>query len=97
MIAPGPIWGTEGVRRLISSDDQKRIPLGRFGTLQNIGDAAVFLLSEAGQYVNGATLVVDGGAWRVGGGQVGSGFAYPETVLSDEAFSEVMKRVPHKL
>lgn len=97
VIAPGPIAGTEGVRRLISSDTQKQVPLGRFGTLKDMGDAAVYLFSDTGAYVNGATLVVDGGAWRVNGGQAGGGFEYPKTVLSDEPFSKIMERSSHKL
>ncbi|MEW5852068.1 MAG: SDR family oxidoreductase [Myxococcota bacterium] len=69
-IAPGPIAGTEGMDRLAPGEmGQKlaaRIPLGRFGRLEEIGDAAVFLASDAASYINGTTLVVDGGAWMVG-------------------------------
>jgi gluconate 5-dehydrogenase len=36
-------------------------PLGRWGQPEEIGGAAVFLASRAGAYVNGHTLVVDGG------------------------------------
>lgn len=97
IIAPGPIAGTEGVKRLISSDSQNQIPLGRFGSLKDMGDAAVYLFSDAGSFVNGATLVVDGGAWRVGGGQVGNGFEYPKILLSDEPFSKVIEKTSHKL
>ena len=94
VIAPGPIADTEGLRRLIDgkSDLAKGIPSGRFGSLKDMGDAVVYLFSEAGDYVNGAVLVVDGGAWHVGGGQPGGGFKYPESVLSDRPFSEVVKR-----
>ena len=35
----------------------KAIPLQRYGTVKEIADAAVFLFSDAGNYVNGATLV----------------------------------------
>jgi 3-oxoacyl-[acyl-carrier protein] reductase len=37
------------------------IPLGRYGEPSEFGRAAAFLLSEAGAYITGATLQVDGG------------------------------------
>jgi 3-oxoacyl-[acyl-carrier protein] reductase len=37
------------------------IPLGRYGDPAEFGRAAAFLLSEAGAYITGATLQVDGG------------------------------------
>lgn len=38
-----------------------RIPLGRFGEPDDIGGPVVFLASDAARYVNGASLLVDGG------------------------------------
>src|SRR5438105_3450412 len=38
----------------------KTIPSGRVGTVDDIGDAVCFLVSERATYVNGASLVVDG-------------------------------------
>ena len=40
----------------------RRIPAGRIGQTEDMAGAAVFLASRAGDYVVGATLVVDGGA-----------------------------------
>ena len=66
-IAPGPIGDTEGMKRLvpepIKEKLQQRIPLGRFGMISDIENAAVFLCSDAASYINGAVLVVDGGHW----------------------------------
>lgn len=66
-IAPGPIGDTEGMKRLvpepIKEKLQQRIPLGRFGLISDIENAAVFLCSDAASYINGAVLVVDGGHW----------------------------------
>jgi len=66
-IAPGPIEDTEGMKRLvpeaIKERLRKKIPLGRFGLIKDIENAAVFLCSDAANYINGAVLVVDGGHW----------------------------------
>jgi peroxisomal 2,4-dienoyl-CoA reductase len=66
-IAPGPIEDTEGMKRLVpeavKQKLRQRVPLGRFGLIADIENAAVFLCSEAAGYINGAVLVVDGGQW----------------------------------
>jgi peroxisomal 2,4-dienoyl-CoA reductase len=66
-IAPGPIDGTEGVRRLTSDASREQAvrtcPMGRLGTTDDIANAALYLCSDAASYVNGVTLVVDGGLW----------------------------------
>ena len=64
-IVSGPIEGTEGVRRLggesYAAMRANSIPLGRFGTVEDIGQAAVFLASPLASYITGTVLVVDGG------------------------------------
>ncbi len=73
-IVPGPIEGTEGMKRLGPSDPATRaelasaIPLGRYGTVEDIGQAAVFLASPLASYVTGALLTVDGGTYLPGSG-----------------------------
>jgi len=66
-IAPGPIEDTEGMKRLvpepIKEKLRQKVPLGRFGLIKDIENAAVFLCSDAGNFINGAVLVVDGGHW----------------------------------
>lgn len=44
-----------------SADILKRIPAGRWGRPSDIGGTAVYLASEAANYVHGAILPVDGG------------------------------------
>lgn len=64
-IAPGPIEGTEGMRRLSSpaalEQIRQAIPLGRLGTVDDIGQLAVFLASPIASYITGALVVADGG------------------------------------
>jgi 3-oxoacyl-[acyl-carrier protein] reductase len=44
--------------------DAETIPAGRFGSPSEIGAAVVFLCSEQAAYINGITLLVDGGLAR---------------------------------
>lgn len=71
-IVPGPIEGTEGMKRLAPPGFDEKIneivPLGRQGTVDDIGQAAVFLASPLATYVTGTTLVVDGGQNLPGSG-----------------------------
>lgn len=64
-IAPG-YMATNNTKALRADADRseailERIPAGRWGTPDDIMGAAVFLASEASDYVNGFTLAVDGG------------------------------------
>lgn len=93
IIAPGPIGGTEGMERLSRKEDVEKsiqlVPLGRWGTVKEIADATVYLFGDAGNFVNGSVLVVDGAAWRQGSGNPGSGFQYPDFLLGGEIVSGV--------
>lgn len=87
VITPGPIEGTEGMKRLANlsnttKNGARTIPLQRMGTVKNIADATVYLFTDTGDYVNGEVLVVDGGAWRTMGTGVGDGANYPACVMS---------------
>ena len=72
-VIPGPIARTEGMARL-APDERTRatvvagVPLGRLGTVDDIGAAVVWLCSEAASYVTGAVVPVDGGANLLGAG-----------------------------
>ena len=70
-IAPGPIATeiveglTETQQTLASRDELiKPVPLGRAGTPENCADPALFLASDAAEYITGELLHVDGG-WHV--------------------------------
>lgn len=69
-LAPGPIEDTEGMSRLATPEVKAammaRMPVQRYGHVDEIGDAAVFLCSDAAKFITGTTLVVDGGQSLVG-------------------------------
>lgn len=69
-IVPGPIEGTEGMKRLSDRMDLQerlnRIPLQRLGTVDDIGQMAVFLASPMCGYVTGTQVIVDGGSGLAG-------------------------------
>lgn len=43
---------------------KNRIPMGRYGTVNEIAETAVFLLSDGAQYITGQNIRVDGGMTR---------------------------------
>ena len=65
-IAPGFIE-TDISRKAMEGDPQRkqkvlhRTPIGRFGTPEDVGWAAVYLSSPAAQFITGVVLPVDGG------------------------------------
>ena len=64
-IAPGYI-ATNNTEALIKDEVRnkailERIPAGRWGEPEDIGEAAVFLASPAAKYIHGTILNVDGG------------------------------------
>lgn len=72
-VSPGSI-DTPGLNELLASSqvgDERRklissaVPLGRFGTPDEIAKAVVFLASDDASYVTGAELFVDGGFAQV--------------------------------
>ena len=48
---------------------KERIPLGRFGTLDEFANLATFLISDASSYINGDVVTMDGGEWLQGAGE----------------------------
>jgi len=71
VISPGPIDDTEGIRRLAPGQEARRramaaIPLGRFGTRDEIAGLALFLCSDAASFITGAICVCDGGQSLLG-------------------------------
>lgn len=75
-IGPGPV--DTPLTREIHTDNTranylKVIPSGRYGTVEEMADAALFLAGEAAGYVNGHILFVDGGYVSAGVAEVSAG------------------------
>lgn len=65
-IAPGAVDDTEGMKRLAPTEEARQhftgmIPLRRFAQKSELADLALFLCSDAAQFITGAVLVCDGG------------------------------------
>lgn len=92
MIAPGPIAGTEGMDRLSSkgpdgSQYTLQIPVGRYGDVKEIANAAVFLLSPAARFITGRVLAVDGGSEHLRTLVL----PYPQSVLDPDSVAHMIK------
>ncbi len=73
-IAPGPIKTEGAFSRLLPRPEleeaaKKKIPLGRFGTMEEFADLAAFLVSDGSGYINGEVVTMDGGEWLQGAGE----------------------------
>ncbi|PWN25337.1 NAD(P)-binding protein [Jaminaea rosea] len=89
-IAPGMIQGTEGADRLTPKGAEdlvvSRIPTQRMGQKDDIANAALFLFSDAGNYINGTQIVVDGGAKHF----PGPWLPYPDSSLDKQGVKELV-------
>lgn len=71
IIVPGPIEGTEGMRRLAPTPEaleisRSSVPLGRLGTTDDIANLALFLSSGAASFITGGIFACDGGQGMTG-------------------------------
>lgn len=73
-IAPGPIPTEGAFARLMAGPEAEknalgRIPLGRFGSREEIANLALFLLSDLCPFQTGDCVTMDGGEWLAGAGE----------------------------
>ena len=64
-IHPGMVWTSLIEKSSFDIDkykeDEKKYPLGRYGKPKDIANVAIFLLSEASEWMTGSVITIDGG------------------------------------
>jgi NAD(P)-dependent dehydrogenase (short-subunit alcohol dehydrogenase family) len=75
-IAPGPFPTKGAWDRLLPGelkekfDPAKKVPVQRVGEHQELANLAAYLVSDFSAYINGEVVVMDGGEWLQGAGQM---------------------------
>ena len=75
-VAPGPFPTKGAWSRLLPGDmgdklkAENEVPLKRAGNHQELANLAAFLVSDFAQYMNGEVVIIDGGEWLQGAGQM---------------------------
>jgi len=95
-IAPGP-FPTEGAwSRLIPSKQYEehsrdKNPMKRFGRHEELTNLAAFLISDMSEYINGESVVIDGGQWLRGAGEFNDLAMLPDSVWEQMEASRAKK------
>ena len=94
-IAPGPIPTEGAFSRLLPRPEfeklaKDRVPLGRFGTVEEFANLAAFLVSDGSSYINGDVITMDGGEWLQGAGE----FASLGRMLTDKEWETMKPKKP---
>ncbi|MGH3432529.1 MAG: SDR family oxidoreductase [Thermocrispum sp.] len=93
-VAPGPIptdyaWDmlnpTE--KSSVGATQTDQIPMGRTGTIEELANLTIFLLSDACEYLTGQTIAMDGGQMLAGPGTFAG-----LTALSQQDWTDVRER-----
>ena len=65
-ISPAMVWTDlikkDGIDEEALREDEKQYPLKRYGTPEDIGNLAVYLLSDASSWMTGSDITISGGA-----------------------------------
>lgn len=83
-IAPGPFPTKGAWDRLLPGalkeqfDPAKKVPVQRVGEHQELANLAAYLVSDFSSYINGEVVVIDGGEWLQGAGQMNQLEAIPQ-------------------
>lgn len=71
----------------VGATQADQVPLGRFGTIEELANLNIFLLSDACEYLTGHTIAMDGGQHLAGPGTFAG-----LTSLSDQDWEEIRER-----
>ncbi|WP_131785951.1 SDR family oxidoreductase [Protofrankia symbiont of Coriaria ruscifolia] len=93
-VAPGPI-PTDYAWEMLNPTDKSavgatqadQIPMRRMGTIEELANLTMFLLSDACDYLTGETITMDGGQKLAGPGTFAG-----LTALSDQAWADIRER-----
>jgi NAD(P)-dependent dehydrogenase (short-subunit alcohol dehydrogenase family) len=96
-IAPGPIPTEGAFSRLLPRPEleelaKQRIPVHRFGTVEELANLAAFLVSDGSGYINGEVIVMDGGEQLQGAGE----FTALGRMLTEKEWAAFKPRKPAK-
>ena len=97
-IAPGPVPTEGAFSRLLPRQEileelaKKRIPLGRFGSVDEFANLAAFLVSDGSAYINGDVITMDGGEWLQGAGE----FTTLGRMLNEQEWQTMKPKTPSK-
>lgn len=65
-ISPGMVWTplitADGISKDTLEEDQKKYPLKRYGTPQDVANLAVYMLSDASSWMTGSNVELTGGS-----------------------------------
>jgi NAD(P)-dependent dehydrogenase (short-subunit alcohol dehydrogenase family) len=93
-VAPGPIPTQYAWEMLNPTDSSSagatqadHVPMGRMGTIEELANLEMFLLSDACPYLTGETIAMDGGQRLAGPGTFAA-----LTSLSDEDWAQIRDR-----
>ena len=85
-----PVWISQfDAGEQAEADARRRVPLGRWGTKEEIANTALFLLSDLSSYQTGDVITMDGGSWLAAGGQFSHYRFLPKDKLKEKM--EAMK------
>ena len=68
-VCPAMVWTDlvlqEGITREDLQEDEKRCPLKRYGTPEDIANLSIYLLSEASCWMTGSNIEISGGCVKL--------------------------------